>query len=289
MSGSDPIPPPQVVDGLIRVVDCRKIPVGSKYLEIKTFGALEKAVADWRIDGVMNTLYCVCYALSLRKLPADFSQRICGARPEWPALYEYAKTAAESRARAEHTINLQAKRLVEMGKLLSEEAERIGSMLVHSYPDLPLVETLYRNPNLFIYFTETRPLLRGFRLTSHVLNVIGCKGRLITDNMAAFCIKRYCVEAVVLSSYGVSKTMAVCEPGSLALALASKHLGAKLLILPLLGEVSEERVRALESMGYGEEVMRLFGRRITPRSVGFSCPRADLVPLSYASRVLEPE
>jgi methylthioribose-1-phosphate isomerase len=124
-----------------------------------------------------------------------------------------------------------------------------------------------------VFVCEGRPTLEGGRKTTQVLLKRGITPIIISDNMAGFLFFKGWVKEVIIACQYADDTGALCDIGSLILAvLAYKHK-VPLKLLP-----AEHRTRFLGDPG---AILSFEGKRIAPRGTHSYVPLVEWVPVKY--------
>jgi methylthioribose-1-phosphate isomerase len=142
---------------------------------------------------------------------------------------------------------------------------------------------------IFVYATETRPLLQGARLTAFELKAEGIPFRLITDNMVGFIMQRRLVDKVIVGADRITRWGDVVNKiGTYGIAVLANAHGIPMYVaaptstidLTIRPEeiVIEERNPA--------EVTSFRGRRIAPRGTQVLNPAFDLTPRGLVKGII---
>ncbi len=141
-----------------------------------------------------------------------------------------------------------------------------------------------------VFATETRPYLQGARLTAWELQRDGIDVTLITDSMAAHCMQRGLLDAVVVGADRIAANGDVANKiGTYALAcLAQRHALPFFVAAPWStvdletadggGIVIEERSR--------EELTELAGTQLSPSGVDVYNPAFDVTPADLVTAIV---
>ncbi|MGC4377345.1 S-methyl-5-thioribose-1-phosphate isomerase [Fictibacillus sp. Mic-4] len=138
---------------------------------------------------------------------------------------------------------------------------------------------------LKVYADETRPLLQGARLTAWELQQAGIDVTLITDNMAAYVMKKGFIDAVIVGCDRVAANGDTANKiGTYGVAvLAREHNIPFYVAAPLStidpGTACGDEIEIEERLA--EEVTEGFGRRTAPYGVKVMNPAFDVTPNEY--------
>jgi len=141
-----------------------------------------------------------------------------------------------------------------------------------------------------VYVGETRPLLQGARLTMWELSTLGIDATLITDNAAAFLMKKGFINLVVVGADRIAKNGDVANKiGTYNLAvLAEKHRIPFYVAAPTSS--IDFRIASGEAIPIEErdpsEITEGFGKRIAPRGVKVYSPAFDITPNELVTAIV---
>jgi methylthioribose-1-phosphate isomerase len=133
---------------------------------------------------------------------------------------------------------------------------------------------------------ETRPLLQGARLTAWELARDNIPVTVITDSMAADCLRQGNINAAIVGADRITADAVYNKIGTYGVAVLARfhripfYVAAPLSTFDLTGElcVIEERAR--------NEVTRIGNRTFVPESVPVKNPAFDATPLSLVSAII---
>ena len=133
-----------------------------------------------------------------------------------------------------------------------------------------------------VYADETRPLLQGARLTAWELMDFGIDVTLICDNMAAFVMKQFQIDCVIVGADRIAKNGdAANKIGTYNLAiLAEKHQIPFYIAAPVSTfdlELDNGTKIPIEERD-SEEITEAFGKRTAPFNVRVFNPAFDVTP-----------
>lgn len=167
------------------------------------------------------------------------------------------------------------------------------TILTHCFAGAALLYMLqYARENgkdIKVICTETRPYLQGARLTAWSVSELGMDTRLITDNMAAWCMSRGMIQKVFTAADRIAMDGTVANKvGTLQLAISARHYGIPFYILGYGGP--DRRTLKGEDIPMEErnaqEVLEFQGIPISgPKVKGFY-PAFDLTPPELISAVI---
>lgn len=142
---------------------------------------------------------------------------------------------------------------------------------------------------IFVYATETRPLLQGARLTAFELKAEGIPFRLITDNMVGFIMQRHLVDKVVVGADRVTRWGDVVNKiGTYGIAVIANAHGIPLYVAAPTSTIdlltSPEDIVIEERNP--DEVTSVRGRRIAPKGTQVLNPAFDLTPRELVKGII---
>jgi len=257
-------------DGVVEILDQRRLPHAVKYLRLRSARQVAKAIRDMAIRGAPAIGVAAAMGLALTAYRSKTKNReklleklresyevLRASRPTAVNLFwaldrvmriaESSKDAEEVRRRVvEEALKIMEedieanKRIGEYGARLIEDGDRIlthcnaGALATAGYGTaLGVIRTAHaQGKRIRVYACETRPRLQGARLTVWELMQDGIPVKLITDNMAAFLMQRGEVSRVIVGADRIiAKTGHVINKiGTLSHAIAAKYYGIPFLV-----------------------------------------------------------
>ena len=257
-------------DGVVEILDQRRLPHAVKYLRLRSARQVAKAIRDMAIRGAPAIGVAAAMGLALTAYRSKTKNReklleklresyevLRASRPTAVNLFwaldrvmriaESSKDAEEVRRRVvEEALKIMEedieanKRMGEYGARLIEDGDRIlthcnaGALATAGYGTaLGVIRTAHaQGKRIRVYACETRPRLQGARLTVWELMQDGIPVKLITDNMAAFLMQRGEVSRVIVGADRIiAKTGHVINKiGTLSHAIAAKYYGIPFLV-----------------------------------------------------------
>ena len=257
-------------DGVVEILDQRRLPHAVKYLRLKSARQVAKAIRDMAIRGAPAIGVAAAMGLALTAYRSKTKNReklleklresyevLRASRPTAVNLFwaldrvmriaESSKDAEEVRRRVvEEALKIMEedieanKRMGEYGARLIEDGDRIlthcnaGALATAGHGTaLGVIRTAYaQGKRIRVYACETRPRLQGARLTVWELMRDGIPVKLITDNMAAFLMQRGEVSKVIVGADRIiAKTgHLINKIGTLSHAIAAKYYEIPFLV-----------------------------------------------------------
>ena len=144
-----------------------------------------------------------------------------------------------------------------------------------------------------VYVDETRPLLQGSRLTAFELDKANIPFKIITDSMAAFVLKNYDVDLVIVGADRItSNGDSANKIGSYNLAIASAYHNVPFYIAAPKSTIdnsitngSEIRIEYRDK----EEIIKIGDTNITRSDYDSLNPSFDVVPSNLISGIITEE
>jgi len=153
-----------------------------------------------------------------------------------------------------------------------------------------LFEAKAQGKKIKVYADETRPLLQGSRLTTWELMHAGIDTTLICDNMAASLMAKGKIDKVFVGADRIAANGDFANKiGTYSLAVLAKHhrvpfyVVAPLSSFDLMAESGREI--PIEERD-GDEVRKICGRFIAPKTVKVYNPAFDVTPGEFASAII---
>lgn len=151
-------------------------------------------------------------------------------------------------------------------------------------------EAWNRGKNIHVYFTETRPLLQGARLTGWELAQEKIPSTLITDNMVGYLFSKKSVDMVIVGADRITLRGDVANKiGTYSIAILAFHhqipfyVAAPLSSFDFNIEKGEEI--PIEERDQ-EEVLSCLGKRITADGISAINPAFDVTPGEFISGIV---
>lgn len=141
-----------------------------------------------------------------------------------------------------------------------------------------------------VYADETRPLLQGARLTAFELQAAGLDVTVLCDNAAASLMQGGRVQMIIVGADRIAANGDTANKiGTYGLAILARHHGVPFYVAAPLSTFD----RSISS-GSGipieerpaDEVLRPYGRPLTPRGVGAYNPAFDMTPAGLITGIV---
>ncbi|NHV60489.1 MAG: S-methyl-5-thioribose-1-phosphate isomerase [Candidatus Verstraetearchaeota archaeon] len=143
--------------------------------------------------------------------------------------------------------------------------------------------------DIFVYASETRPLLQGARLTAFELKTEGIPFKLITDNMAAHLMQRRLIDKVIVGADRITRDGCVFNKiGTYGLAILAKAHGLPFYVAAPVStidlNITPDRVIIEERDP--NEVLYINNVRIAPEGTKALNPAFDMTPGELVSAII---
>ena len=142
---------------------------------------------------------------------------------------------------------------------------------------------------IFVYASETRPLLQGARLTAYELKSGGIPFKLITDNMVGYIMRKGLVNKVVVGADRITRRGDIFNKiGTYGIAVMSRAHGIPFYAAAPTSSVdlSVKAEEVIIEERKPEEVTHIANVRIAPNGVDVLNPAFDLTPGELVSGII---
>lgn len=156
---------------------------------------------------------------------------------------------------------------------------------------LGVIKTAHHSgKKISVYVDETRPLLQGARLTMWELQQENIPATLITDNTAAWTIKKKNVGMIIVGADRVvANGDAANKIGTYNLSILAKEHGIPFYVVIPTSTIdlslSNGQEIPIEERSK-DEVVSFTGKRITPASINVFSPAFDVTPNEYITAIV---
>jgi len=151
-----------------------------------------------------------------------------------------------------------------------------------------IIRAWKRRKRFSVIATETRPLLQGARLTAWELKRAGVPFRLITDSMVGYVLSQKMVNKVMVGADRVWGDGTVANKiGTLTIAITANQFKVPFYVVAPISSFDFEGKpdsKIIEQRD-PDEVLTIFGRRMTPRRIEALNPAFDITPARYISAI----
>ncbi len=167
-----------------------------------------------------------------------------------------------------------------------------GALATSGYgTSLGIVRSAWREGRLArVYAGETRPTLQGSRLTAWECLQEGIPVTVVTDSMAAHCMQRGLIDAVLVGADRIAANGdVVSKIGTYSLALVAKAHGIPFLVAAPVSTIdfSSPSGQAIAVAEHGAEEIYTIGEMITsPDGSDFYNPASDMTPADLITAIV---
>jgi methylthioribose-1-phosphate isomerase len=314
-------------DGTVSFIDQTKLPGKVSIIKCADYECVARAIETMQIRGAPAIGVAAAMGIALaaeqgRKLElgllkgrlSEATKRLGSTRPTarnlfWAlqrmeAVWSHAETTdslvsaivKEARAVAEEDVVL-CKLIGSLGASLISDGDRIlthcnegGLACVEHGTALGVIRSAFsQGKKLFVYATETRPLLQGARLTAFELKSEGIPFKLITDNMVAYVMKKGLVDKVIVGADRITrKGDVVNKIGTYGIAVLARFHGIPFYVaapsstIDYMAKAEEIVIEERKP----EEVLYIAGRRVAPKGVAVLNPAFDLTSSELVTAII---
>jgi methylthioribose-1-phosphate isomerase len=308
----DPLPPTiEWRDGVVRLIDQRRLPGELVVIECRTVDELCEAIETLAVRGAPALGAAGAMGVALAALhgePLDEAvRRLKATRPTavnlaWGA--DRAAAAADPVAEAQRIAADDVERNRRLGaagaELLPEGARVLthcnaGSLACVGYGTaLGVIRAAHeggRAPSVWV--DETRPVLQGARLTAWELDRLGIPFTLVADVMAAALMASGEVDAIVVGADRIAANGDVANKiGTYGLAVLARHHGIPFYVAAPVSTIDPDTATGadipVERRG-DAELVEIGGRRIAPQGAAVENRAFDVTPAELVTAYVTEE
>ena len=313
----------------VRILDQRRLPHEIRYIDCKNASRVAEAIRTLTVRGApaIGVAAAMGIALAARNLrsrqPGVFHRRMgkvfqemSQARPtavnlfwalnrmkgvldQGPAGIEELSSLLEVEALKIFDEDLEVNRRIgEHGKTLIRDGDRIlthcnaGALATagHGTALAALYAAWSEGKRFHVFVDETRPLLQGARLTAWELMQEKIPATVITDNMAAWVMKKKGVNLVIVGADRIARNGDTANKiGTYGLAILSKWHGIPFYVAAPTSTVDLNVVNGSEipiEERDPAEVTHFERRPITPKGTEAFNPAFDVTPQSFIKAII---
>ncbi len=152
-------------------------------------------------------------------------------------------------------------------------------------------EAWYRRRNInMVYFTETRPLLQGSRLTGWELTRENIPSTLITDNMVGYLMSKKNIDLVIVGADRIALNGDTANKiGTYTLAVLAKYHNIPFYVAAPLSSFDfqlENGSNIVIEERDPEEVLSVAGKKIAPDGINAMNPAFDITPNELITAII---
>lgn len=306
------------VDGVVQVLDRRKLPEVVTFVPCRTYQEVAQAIIDMVIQGAPPLAYAAGYGLALaarqfRHLPeaeyraalTEAHQVLRSTRPTGADIFplmdralDLALEAIAAGRDAEATVVAFVDQQIQAGDRaarlsgyhaaqLLEDGDRI---LTHCFAGAALNYMLYyaveAGKQIELIATETRPYLQGARLTAAQAKEIGVPVTLVTDNMPGYLFYKGMITKYVTAADSITLDGHISNKvGTFQYAVLAQQFGVPFIVLGYDGPDPDRPDAAaipIEERN-PEEVFYCRGVRTAVDGIKGYYPAFDITPPQFVS------
>jgi methylthioribose-1-phosphate isomerase len=275
---------------LIGIAAAYGMALGAQHIEtpnMNDFLARLRPIAE-ALAATRPTAINLSWALKRMTLAAEAAADPQAARE---ALVAEALLIHQENADADRRLGQHGAQLIPVGSAVLTHCNT-GSLATGGYGTaLGVIRTAWEQGRLSrVYFSETRPLLQGARLTAWELVRDGIPATLIPDSAAGFLMRREAIACVIVGADRIAANGDVANKiGTYTLAvLAKEHAIPFLVAAPTstidLATASGDQIPIEERPA--EEVTTFAGVTVTPAGIEALNPAFDVTPHDYIAAII---
>lgn len=306
------------VDGVVQVLDRRKLPEVVTWLPCQTYEDVATAIIDMVIQGGPPLAYAAGYGLALaarqvrelrmadqRAALVEAHARLKGTRPTAGDIHPLMDTALQIALSAldvggnpEEQVAAYVDEMIRAGDRAARLSGKYASellvdgdrILTHCFAGAALNYMLYyaveADKQIELVCTETRPYLQGARLTAAQAKEIGVPVTLVTDNMPGYLFYRGMITKYVTAADSIALDGHVSNKvGTYQYAVLAHQHGVPFIVLGYDGP-DPERPDGLSipiEERNPEEVFYARGVRTAVEGIKGYYPAFDITPPQFVS------
>ncbi len=299
--------------GTLRVLNQLKLPLREEWLELKTYKEIARAIKDMVVRGA-PAIGCVAaygFVLGVKyngAEPLEVYETLKNTRPTavnlfW-ALERMLKALREGKDIEEEAKSIEREdfetnlKIGENGAKLVPEGARVlthcntGALATAGWGTaLGVIRSAHKDgKNIFVWVDETRPYLQGSRLTAWELLKEGIPHKVITDNTAAFLMKRGLVDVVIVGADRITLRGDVANKiGTYGLAVLAREHGIPFYVAAPLSTFDPKLVKGEDipvEERSAEEVKNCFGCRVAPEGSDALHLAFDITPAELITAII---
>ena len=308
MTSADPIPPTiEWRDGVVRMIDQRRLPEELVFLDVGTVEELCRAIAGLAVRGAPALGVAGAMGIALASTRGDdveeAASRIVATRPTAVNLGWGVRRALDAPDPLAEAVRLAEEDVARNRRLGSHGAALVppGSQVLTHCNAGALACAGYgtalgviRSADVgHVWVGETRPVLQGSRLTAWELQRLGIPLTLVADAAAGSLMAQGRVDCVVVGADRVAANGDVANKvGTYPLAVLARHHG-----VPFYVAAPTSTVDLGCATGAGipieqrpaQEVVELAGQRLAPVGLPVENPAFDVTPAALVTAIITEE
>lgn len=310
------------------ILDQSKLPWKEEWINCQKYQQVIDAIKKLKIRGAPAIGVAAAYGVALAAIKytgynlPDYIQNVISefalSRPTAVNLFVVLKRQGEIvlKNRNKSSTDLKLLLLEEAKKIEEEERERSQAIANYGADLVPpkanilthcntgslatiglgtalgiIKEVWYRRRDInMVYFTETRPLLQGSRLTGWELAMENIPATLITDNMAGYLMSKGMIDLVIVGADRITLNGDTANKiGTYTLAVLAKHHNIPFYVAAPLSSFDFKLEKGSDIVieeRDPEEVLSVAGKRIAPEGINAINPAFDVTPNDLISAII---
>jgi len=310
------------------ILDQSKLPWKEEWINCQKYQQVIDAIKKLKIRGAPAIGVAAAYGVALAAIKytgynlPDYIQNVISefalSRPTAVNLFVVLKRQGEIvlKNRNKSSTDLKLLLLEEARKIEEEERERSQAIANYGADLVPpkanilthcntgslatiglgtalgiIKEVWYRRRDInMVYFTETRPLLQGSRLTGWELAMENIPATLITDNMAGYLMSKGMIDLVIVGADRITLNGDTANKiGTYTLAVLAKHHNIPFYVAAPLSSFDFKLEKGSDIVieeRDPEEVLSVAGKRIAPEGINAINPAFDVTPNDLISAII---
>jgi methylthioribose-1-phosphate isomerase len=313
-------------DDRVSLIDQTLLPLELKYMQCKDIECIAEAIENLRIRGAPAIGVAAAFGLALTALKnagedrkrilkelEKTKDRLKKTRPTAVNLFWALDRIMEKAKRAENVTEVVVKEALhmyhedidtnrKMGEHGAELIEDGDVILTHCNAGALATAGLYgtalgvikiaweQGKKIRVVADETRPLLQGARLTAFEMVQEGIPVTVITDNMAAFAMKNFGINKVIVGADRIASNGDVANKiGTYGVAILAKEHGIPFYVAAPLSTI-DTRIASGKDIPIefrNERELIFFNeRRIVPDGAEIANPAFDVTPAKYIAGII---
>lgn len=300
--------PVKFKNGILILMDQRKLPEKKTYVKIKSVEAAAKAIKNMTVRGAPAIGVTAAYGMVLgNKNSARAAKMLLASRPTAVNLQWAVNKMLAVKSKDFQKLLKEAIRIDQENKKLCSKIAAAGAKLIKKSSYVmthcnagPLATggigtalgVIYaaRKKIRWVYVKETRPRMQGAKLTTWELREWGIPYRLITDGMEAHTMNTARVDAVIVGADRIAANGDTANKiGTYSLAVSAKYHKVPFYIAAPYSTIDFDcrtgKSIAIEERGT-EEVLKINGKPISARGTKAVNPSFDVTPACLISAII---
>lgn len=313
-------------DGLLELLDQRKLPLVYEYFKCKSYKDVEFAIKDMVVRGApaigIAAAYGAVLAVKEYEESCDFKKNVTTALNELnetrPTAVNLMWAVKKMRDILNSSDNVQeiVSRISEKADELFKDEELISkSIAENGFPLIKDKMTILTHCNtgslatiglgtalgvikyafssgkdIFVYADETRPRLQGARLTAFELKEEGIPFKLIADSAAATLIRDGKIDLIIVGADRIASNGDTANKiGTFMLSVLAKEYNVPFYIAAPTSTIDGEMKSGAEieiEERVAEEVTEIEGVRIAPMDIEVYNPAFDVTPFENITGII---